>query len=234
VIDRLQTIFYWANVWTWIKLALLIVTKRDVRGLENIPRKGGLILTCNHFSVGDPPVLTGTFPRRIAWMAKQELFDFPVFGKLYNMGGFIPVRRFEGDLRAIRRSQEALRRGHVLGMFPEGTRSGGKLGVGEPGTALIALRTGAPILPAAIWGTEHVRLPRDLFRRTHAHIRFGEPYHLPETARITKEAVAAGTDEIMRHIAELLPPEHRGVHAAHPLAQTEAAQSVSPGEKVAG
>ena len=96
MIDRLQTIFYWLNIWTWIRLALFIVTSRDVRGLENIPRKGGLILTCNHFSVGDPPVLTGVFPRRIAWMAKQELFDFPIFGKLYNMGGLHPrpaVRR---------------------------------------------------------------------------------------------------------------------------------------------
>jgi 1-acyl-sn-glycerol-3-phosphate acyltransferase len=167
-------------------------------------------------------------------MAKQELFDFPVFGKLYNMGGFIPVRRFEGDLRAIRRSQDALRRGHVLGMFPEGTRSGGKLGVGEPGTALIALRTGAPILPAAIWGTEYVKLPRELFRRTRVHVRFGEPYHLPRAARITKETVAAGTEEIMRRIAELLPPEYRGDHAASPKPPTEARQSVSPGEKVAG
>jgi len=147
------------------------------------------------------------------WMAKQELFDAPVFGKLYNMGGFIPVRRFEGDLRAIRRSQDALRRGNVLGMFPEGTRSGGSLGPGEPGTALIALRTGAPVLPAAIWGTEHVRLPRDLFRRTNAHVRFGEPYRLPRPDRITREAIAAGTDEIMRRIADLLPAEYRGEYA---------------------
>ena len=234
MIDRLQTIFYWLNVWTWIRLTLLIVTKRDVRGLENIPRKGGLIFTCNHFSVGDPPILTGTFPRRIAWMAKQELFDVPVAGKLYSMGGFIPVRRFEGDLRAIRRSQAALRRGHVLGMFPEGTRSGGRLGVGEPGTALIALRTGAPILPAAIWGTENVKLPRDLFRRTRAHIRYGEPFILTQPARITKENVAAGTEEIMRRIAELLPPEYRGAYAASSTVSRRGMGSVTPGEKVAG
>jgi len=231
VIDRLQTVFYWLNTWTWIRLALWIVTKRDVRGLENIPRKGGLILTCNHFSVGDPPILIGSFPRRIAWMAKQELFDTPIFGKLYHMGGFIPVRRFEGDLRAIRRSQAALRRGHVLGMFPEGTRSGGRLGTGEPGTALIALRTGALILPAAIWGTENVKLPRDLFRKTRAHIQFGEPFRLPQPARITKEAVASGTEEIMRRIAELLPPEYRGAYAH---SAPEASHKVSPGEKVAG
>lgn len=231
MIDRLQTIFYWLNLRTWVRPILYIVTSRDVQGLGNIPRKGGLILTCNHFSVGDPPILTGIFPRRIAWMAKQELFDFPIFGKLYHMGGFIPVRRFEGDLRAIRRSQAALHRGHVLGMFPEGTRSGGRLGVGAPGTALIALRTGAPILPAAIWGTEHVKLPRDLLRRTRAHIRFGEPFHLPVPARITKDTVAAGTEEIMGHIAELLPAEHRGAYAAGPTAQPEAAHDVARARK---
>ncbi len=95
----------------------------------------------------------------------------------------------------------------------EGTRSGGRLGPGEPGTALIALRTGAPVLPAAIWGTEHVKLPRDLLRRTKAHVRFGEPYRLPHPGRITGEAIAAGTDEIMRRIAELLPVEYRGEYA---------------------
>jgi 1-acyl-sn-glycerol-3-phosphate acyltransferase len=226
MIDRLHTMFYWLNVHTWIRLILLTVSSRDVKGRENIPKSGAVILTCNHFSVGDPPVLTGTFPRRIVWMAKQELFDFPVFGKLYSMGGFISVRRFEGDLRAIRRSQDALRRGRVLGMFPEGTRSGGRLGRGEPGTALIALRTGAPILPAAIWGTEHVKLPRDLLHRTRVHIRFGEPYQLPQAARISKEEVTTGTEEIMRRIADLLPAEYRGEYSpatAPPRAAVEIA-----------
>lgn len=211
--DRLHTIFYWLNVWTWIKAILFVVTSRDIRGWENIPAEGAVILTCNHFSVGDPPILTGTFPRRIVWMAKQELFDVPVFGQLYYMGGFIPVRRFEGDLRAIRRSQQALRRGRVLGMFPEGTRSGGRLGPGEPGTALIALRTGAPVLPAAIWGSENVKLPRDLFRRTRVTLSFGEPFRLPQPRRITREDIAAATEQIMRRIAELLPPEYRGAYA---------------------
>jgi 1-acyl-sn-glycerol-3-phosphate acyltransferase len=117
-------------------------------------------------------------------------------------------------------------------MFPEGTRSGGKLGVGEPGTALIALRTGAPILPVAIWGTEHVKLPRYLLRRTRVHLRFGKPYHLPRTTRITKEDVVRGTEEIMRHIADLLPQEYRGSYIAKP--STEAAQRPAPGERVAG
>jgi 1-acyl-sn-glycerol-3-phosphate acyltransferase len=215
--DRLHTIFYWANARTWISMILAIVTSRDVMGTENIPKEGPLILTCNHFSVGDPPILVGVFPRRIVWMAKQELFKAPVVGKLYSMGGFIPVRRFEGDLRAIRRSQEALRKGQVLGMFPEGTRSGGRLGQGEPGTALLALRTGAPILPAAIWGTENVKLPRDLFHRTRVHVRFGKPYRLPQAARITKEQVMQGTEQIMREIAALLPAKYHSQPAAETI-----------------
>ncbi len=220
MINRLQGFFYWLNVWTWIRLILLIVTIRDVKGHENIPRHGAFILASNHFSVGDPPILTGIFPRRIAWMAKKELFDVPLFGKLYHMGGFIPVRRFEGDLRALRMSQRALRRGLVLGMFPEGTRSGGRLGPGEPGSALIALRAAVPILPVAIWGTENVKLPRDLFRRTRVKIRYGKLFRLPESPRVTKKQVASGTEEIMRRIAELLPPEYHGVYekqAAEPV-----------------
>jgi 1-acyl-sn-glycerol-3-phosphate acyltransferase len=211
--ERLQAIFYWANVWSWVRPILYVVSSRDVVGRDNIPSKGPLILTANHFSVGDPPLLIGVFPRRIVWMAKQELFDFPLFGKLYHMGGFIPVRRFEGDLRAIRRSQDALRRGHVLGMFPEGTRSGGRLGRAEPGTALIALRTGAPILPVGVWGTEHVKLPRALLQRTRAHIRFGETYRLPRPRKISREDIADGTEEIMRRIAELLPVQYQGEYA---------------------
>ena len=231
MIDCLQSIFYWANVWTWVRSLLVIVTSRDVRGLKNIPPDGDLILTCNHFSVGDPPILTGIFPRRVVWMAKQELFDFPIFGKLYSMGGFIPVRRFEGDLRAIRRAQTALRRGHVLGMFPEGTRSGGRLGAGEPGTALIALRTGAPILPAAIWGTEHAKLPRDMFRRTRIHVRFGQPFRLPQAARISKESVAGGTEQIMRRIADLLPAEYRGEYGGRSAAAPTPARRVARARK---
>ncbi len=209
-----HTVYYWVNVMTWVKLIILLAIKRDIKGIEHIPRKSALILASNHLNVGDPSVLTGITPRRIVWMTKQELFDIPVVGILYHLFGCIPVRRFQADLRALRRSQEALRRGLVLGMFPEGTRSGESgLGQGEPGTALIAMRTNSPILPVAIWGTEGIKLPRDFFRRTEVHIRYGEPFYLPRPERLTKEAVEEGTEIIMRQIAELLPQRYRGVYA---------------------
>src|SRR5512144_1562504 len=126
MIDRLVTLFYWLNIRTWVTLIMLWAVRIKVKGLGNLPRSGPVILVSNHFNLGDPPILTYVLPRRIVWMAKQELFDMPVIGWLFRAYRLIPVRRFEGDLRALRKAQNALKRGHVLGMFPEGTRSAGK------------------------------------------------------------------------------------------------------------
>jgi 1-acyl-sn-glycerol-3-phosphate acyltransferase len=125
----------------------------------------------------------------------------------------------------LRKAQEALKEGLALGMFPEGTRGGDRgLRAGEPGSALLALRTGAPVQPMAIWGTEHVKLPRDLLRRTRAHIRFGKPFVLERPAgRISREDVAAGTERIMREIAALLPEKYRGIYREQPKAEEVAA-----------
>lgn len=210
-----HAVFYWINIRIWTSALIWLVTRRDIKGRERIPRKGALILASNHLNLSDPPILTVMMPRRVVWMGKQELFDIPVIGVLYHLFGCIPVRRFEGDLRALRRSQEALRRGLVLGMFPEGTRSGESgLGRGEPGTALLAMRTNTPVMPVAIWGTEGVRLPRAFFPSwTSVHVVFGEPFRLPKPQRLTKEAVEEGADLIMRRIAELLPERYRGAYA---------------------
>ena len=217
MLERLITLFYWLNVRTWVTLVIWFAARLKVDGLANLPRSGPVILVSNHFNLGDPPVLTYVLPRRIVWMAKQELFDTPVIGWLFRAFGLIPVRRFEGDLKALRKAQGALKRGHVLGMFPEGTRSAGKgLGEGEPGTAFIALRTGAPIVPVAIWGTEGIKLPRDAFRfrGNRIDVRLGQPFNLPQTKRASKEQIADGTREIMEKIAELLPAKYRGPYGS--------------------
>jgi 1-acyl-sn-glycerol-3-phosphate acyltransferase len=205
-------VFYYLNL-TWTRAVLMIASSRDIQGRENVPRKGALIVASNHLSNGDPLVLTVAIPRRIAWMTKAEWFKTPIIGPMLRLGGMIPVRRFEADLQALRRAQSLLRDGGVLAMFPEGTRGGDKgLRAGEPGTALIALRTNTQIVPIAIWGTEHVKLPRDIFRRTRVHIRFGLPFRLEAPKRITRDDVARGTETIMREIAALLPERYRGVY----------------------
>jgi 1-acyl-sn-glycerol-3-phosphate acyltransferase len=208
--------FYYFNL-TWTRAVLMLASSRDIQGRENVPRKGALIVASNHLSNGDPLVLTVAIPRRIAWMTKAEWFKTPIIGPLLRLGGMIPVRRFEADLQALRRAQSLLRDGGVLAMFPEGTRGGDKgLRAGEPGTALIALRTSTQIVPIAIWGTEHVKLPRDIFRRTRVHIRFGVPFRLEASKRITRDDVARGTETIMREIAALLPERYRGVYKDAP------------------
>ena len=215
-----HTVYYWVNVKTWVRLLVWLVIRGDVKGRERIPRKGALILASNHLNVADGPLITAMLPRRVVWMVKQELSDIPVFGILYHLFGCISVRRFHADLRALRRSQEALQRGLMLGMFPEGTRSGESgLGRGEPGSALLAMRTHTPVLPMAIWDTEGIKLPREFFRRTSVHVVFGEPFYLPQPERLTKEAVEAGSDLIMSRIAELLPQRYRGMYAGGGEAQ---------------
>lgn len=215
MLDRLVTVFYWVNIRTWVTLIMLFAARIKVEGLGKVPKAGPAILVSNHFNLADPPVLTYILPRRVVWMAKQELFDIPGIGWLFRAFGLIPVRRFEGDLKALRKAQNTLRRGHVLGMFPEGHRSGGKgLLVAEPGTAFIALRTGAPIVPVAIWGTEDIKLPGAALRfaGNHINVRFGEPFALPETKRATKEQISGGTHEIMERIAALLPARYHGAY----------------------
>ncbi len=211
MIDKLITLLYWLNVRTWVSALRFLTVNLTLRGKERIPHHGSLILVSNHLNNADPLVLTAIMPRRIVWMTKKEWFDTPVVGGLFHLFGLIPVRRSEADLKALRKAQQALDKGQVLGMFPEGTRSKtASLAEGEPGTAVIALRSGASILPVAIWGTEKIRLPRDFLGRHRFNVQIGEPFHLPETKRLTKQQVAKGTHEIMERISQLLPERYRG------------------------
>ncbi|GAF81479.1 unnamed protein product, partial [marine sediment metagenome] len=104
-------------------LILLVWTRKQVVGLENVPRRGPLILASNHVNLLDPPLLAVLMPRRIIYMGKVELWETPIIGPLYTLAGFIPVQRFGADLAALRKAEKVLRQNQVLGMFPEGTRS---------------------------------------------------------------------------------------------------------------
>jgi 1-acyl-sn-glycerol-3-phosphate acyltransferase len=205
-----------------IGLILLVWTRKQVVGLKNIPKQGPVILASNHVNLLDPPLLAVLVPRRIVYMGKIELFRAPIIGPLYRLAGFIPVRRFEGDLAALRKAEETLRQNQLLGMFPEGTRSRKPgLGKGQPGTAVIALRTGAPIVPVGVTGTEGVSVPRSFFRITRVGVVFGRPFELPKGRRLNAELVEQCTDRIMKEIATLLPEEYRGVYAELAASQPE-------------
>jgi 1-acyl-sn-glycerol-3-phosphate acyltransferase len=207
-----------------------LVARIEVVGRERVPRQGALILASNHLNNADPPVLTIIFPRRLAFMAKHEALRWPIVGLLMRLAGAFPVRRFEADIGALRQASRVLHEGEVLAMFPEGTRSKeGGLGSAYPGTAFVALRTGTPILPIGITGTETINFPKVLFdavrlRRARVRVVIGDPFFLPPVSRITAEEVIHCTDVIMDRIASLLPPSYRGQYGQTDAASGEPAE----------
>ncbi|MCL4831925.1 MAG: 1-acyl-sn-glycerol-3-phosphate acyltransferase [Caldilineaceae bacterium] len=183
-----------------------------IEGRENVPKTGGVVLSCNHPGGVDVVALGYASPRQIFYMAKQELFEFqPWFSALITSVGAFPIRRGENDTAAIEHSIQLVRDGKVLGMFPEGTRNkGGPLGRPKSGAVRIAALTGAPLVPSAVIGIPALHKEwKNPLRRTPVTVRFGEPIHYtgdPEDgAAIQRQSV-----ELMYAIARLLPPEMRG------------------------
>jgi len=210
-------------VWYTIKPAaralLLASTRWQVEGSDVVPRHGPLVLVSNHISVADPVVLGASLPRRIIFMGKQELFRSIQGRILFRSLGVFPVRRGRHDRRALLRAREVLEQGHVLGMFPEGTRGPGGTQVrrGYTGAAFLALRSGVPLLPLGITGTERLRGVADLLRRPAITVRIGEPFSLPPLpGKRTSDQLAEATELIMERIACLLVENDRGVHAKVP------------------
>lgn len=193
-----------------VRQILRVVARCSVEGAGNVPGTGPLLLVANHLNLIDPPVLGALLPRRITFMAKEELFGVPVVGWVVKWYGAFAVRRGQADRQALRSAVEVLERGGVLGMFPEGTRSKtGKLGPAHPGAALIAILARAPVLPVSIDGTDKVRSPLSLLARPRIVIRIGEPFELRKE-REGKTDLEAATREMMTRVAGLLPPERRG------------------------
>lgn len=212
--NRLAVVSYWMVVWFIRLCTFLYVRGPRVIGRENVPKSGGLILVSNHLNNADPCVIPGALDRRIVTMAKKEMFKWPVVNILFQMISAFPVDRQGADLGALREAQRTVNSGLPLLMFPEGTRSKDRqLHRGFPGTALVAYRTGAPIIPIAVTGTEHLKWPLLFFKPflgPKVTIHFGKPFYPPAVERITSQAAKDATDDIMAHVAELLPVEYQG------------------------
>jgi len=199
------------------------ITRVSIEGaLDDLPREGPLIVAANHASNLDVPIigswLIPRLGRRIHWLGKKELFDWPVIGWVATNGGVHPVDRGAADVEAFRLAQRILDEGHVLFVFPEGTRSpDGRLQEARDGIALLALRTGALVVPVGVAGSDGVwpkgqRLPHPGGRVT---VRVGRAFRPadelpPGTDRSAAKRLT--TSLIMRRIADLLPPRQRGVY----------------------
>lgn len=198
-----------------IRMLLFLLSRCNVRGKENVPRQGAVLIVANHMNLVDPPMLGVSFGRTVIFMAKKELFYSKVIAYFIRGFGAFPVHRGQLDRKALRQANQLLDQGQALVMFPEGMRShNAQLRPAFPGSALIALRRSVPILPVGITGTEKIKGVSWILRRPRITVNIGTPFNLPiVNGKLTREKLAEHTNSIMRHIAELLPPEYRGHYA---------------------
>lgn len=196
-----------------VKLGTELLCRIDAPNLDSIPQKGPLIVITNHTGQLEVPVFFGQLATRpvTAW-AKVESWDNAFLRWLFDVWGLIPVRRGEADTSALRQAMKALEEGYIFGIAPEGTRNKtGRLKRAHPGAVMLAVHSGAPILPVAHWGGENFLRNLARLKRTDFHIRVGKPFKLElEGVKMTREVRQQIADEMMLRIAELMPPEYRG------------------------
>jgi 1-acyl-sn-glycerol-3-phosphate acyltransferase len=202
------------------RLVFRATTRITVEGAENLPQDGPLIVTPNHLSNADPPLIAGwvapALGRRPRFLAKEQLF-VPIIKQFITWQGAIPVKAGGSDPNTYRIVKKLLDAGDVLIIFPEGTRqTDGTLGAPMPGAALLATRTGVPILPVGISGTDGFLGRGSPWPHIGARItlRIGKPYTLSLNADLPRRAALdAANEEIMGRIAALVDERHRGGHA---------------------
>ncbi|GHO66455.1 hypothetical protein KSC_053470 [Ktedonobacter sp. SOSP1-52] len=195
-------------------ILLSLVSRIKLRSRYNIPKEGPFIIASNHLSWTDVPLVPLFIPGKVVYMAKEELFHGKV-GWLVRFLGAFPVKRGEADRRALRAADEQLKKGKIFVIFAEGTRSRSHtLAKGNNGMSYIALRSGVPVLPVAIHGSENV-LKKFGAKVT---ITYGKPIvFTPKNGKkVTNEDIEETTKTIMYSIASMLPAQYRGVYSDLP------------------
>lgn len=202
--ERAQRAYYWTAV-SFLWLTFGFSHRFRALGREHVPREGSVIIASNHRHYLDPIFMGLAIPRPVAYMAKAELFAIPVLGLLSRGLYAFPVHRGAGDRAALRAAGRILQDGGALGMFPEGTRQlGPALGEPQAGTAMLSLMTGAPIVPAALLGTELARKDNPARRRfPRVEVRFGEAIQPDTGAEDRRQEMARLTAAMMDGIRRL-------------------------------
>lgn len=193
----------------WLRMFELLLMDYRITGLDNVPKTGGAIVMINHINFWDPLVVMPSLGRPVIPMTKVDAWE-SVLRPFVGPYGAIPVHRGAVDTSAVRSATEALSDGYLILISPEGTRSPtGALQHAQEGMAFLAARTNAPILPVAIQGT-----PRILKRlRPKVRVNVGPIFTLDTHGqKPTREMLAQLTDDAMKRLAALLPPEMRGVY----------------------
>ncbi|HNO95659.1 MAG TPA: lysophospholipid acyltransferase family protein, partial [Anaerolineales bacterium] len=184
-------------------------------GMDKVPVKGPLIIITNHTGQVEVPVFaTMLQPRKITGWGKAEAFENPFLNWVFGAWDIIPVHRGEADMTALKSAFRMLEEGRIFGVAPEGTRNyTGILRRGLPGAAILALKSGVPVLPIAHWGGEKYIKNLKSFKRTDFHIRLGEPFYVKADGKVTSEMRQEIVDEMMYRIASMMPKEYHGEYS---------------------
>ncbi len=211
--DTLQSIIRWL---------VRALTRTQYVGVDHVPTRGPVILASNHFSRIDLPVLFINPARPdVTALVTTKYLNYPILRWIITTAQAIWLNRDTADFAAFRVAAEVLKQERALGIAPEGTRSqSGGLLEGKPGTILLALRTGAPIVPIGLIGTAGC-VPRIFtLRRPRIVAHFGEPYTVPPLDRDNRDQqIHDLTEDLMCRIAALMPEEYHGFYRGNPRLQ---------------
>ncbi len=204
-----------------IRLLFNLIARVEVRGYEYLPKGGGFVIAANHLGIVDVPLAFYALDRWDMFVMVGEKWQnvglFRWAGKYLNL---IFIDRFHPDIKAMRRVISLMEQGEVLIIAPEGPRSRvGSLIEAKPGVSYLATKLNCPIIPAGITGTGDKVILGNLkkLRRSHFTITAGPPFTLPPLPRENRDEILKQyTDEIMCHIAAVLPEQYRGVYVNHP------------------
>jgi len=188
------------------RLVMALVFRLEVRGQAHVPASGPLLLVSNHVSLLDPPFVGAASPRELHFLAKEELFTIPLLGRLIRALNARPVKRDGSDGRALKMAVRLLGEGRALLVFPEGTRGvEGRLREGKPGAGMLAVMSGAPVVPVYVSGSGRALPPgRVIPRPGKVRVSFGPPLSFKSRAdEGRKERYREATQEMMRAIAQL-------------------------------
>lgn len=193
------------------KLIVFVTMNATVRGLENFPNQGPALIVINHLGDADAVLLAASLPAAVDGMGKIELNDHRLVGPVFRAYGVIYVHRGRPDRKAIRAALDGLAEGRMVSLAPEGRQAvAGKLEEGTEGAAFLAMKSGAPIVPVAMTGTENENLyNRKWWRRARVTLSVGKPFKLTEQADRQK-MLREGTAQIMESLAALLPESYVG------------------------
>jgi 1-acyl-sn-glycerol-3-phosphate acyltransferase len=190
-----------------------LICRIDDVELDQVPRQGPLIIYTNHVNILEIPIIyTQLQPRRVHGMLLAERWKLPVLNWALDVTETIPLQRGVADIDAIRTGLQALEKGEIIIIAPEGTRShDGILQPAHPGVVLLALHSGAPLLPVVSFGAEKYTENLSRLKRTDFHLRVGKIFHLEAGGeKVTRQVREKMMLEMMWQMASLLPAQYRG------------------------